>query len=124
MKKMKPDTLSIHEQSSKHVIESDRHKGVGASFSKLKAHLLHFSKPQADMIDVTEYTKVTVRTDQGVYQPGDCKKRLADSQEPEDPSTTMLYGAGCRFEGHVGDIKGSLDENEDALQLRVIERKE
>jgi hypothetical protein len=124
MKKLKPDTLSILELDSKHGSESRRYLGGGASLSKLKAHLLHFSKPQADMIDVTEYTKVTVRTDQGVYQPGDCKKRLSNSQEPEDPSTTMLYGAGCRFEGHVGDIKGSLDENEGELQLHVVERKD
>ena len=124
MKKISPDNSSIHEKNSGHVSDSSQHFGAGTSLSKLKAKVLPVYRSHGDMIDVAKYTKATVQTDHGVYEAIDCEKRHTERQKPDQSSTSKLYGADCRFEGDVCDIKGSLDENEDALQLRTSDREE
>ena len=124
MKKMNRDSYNIPGHNNGHVSESNQRSGERLSFNKLKRQVVRAWGTHSDMIDVADYAKMTVRTDHGVYQTGDCGKHHADSQKSDHSSTAKLYGAECRFEGQVCDIKGFFDENEDALQLRVIERKE
>jgi len=124
MKKMNRDSYNIPEQNNGHVSESNQRPAGRVSFDKLKRQVVRAWGTHSDIIDVADYAKLTVRTDFGVYQAGDCGKHHADSEKSDHSSTAKLYGAECRFEGHVCDIKGFLDANEDALHLSVIERKE
>jgi hypothetical protein len=124
MKKMNQANSNIHEHNRGHVSESNQRSGEGVSFSKLKAQFLQMRRTHSNMIDVADYAELTVRTDNGVYQPGDCERHHADSQEGDCSSTSVIYGAACRIEGHVCDIRGCLDENEDASQARISDREE
>lgn len=124
MKKLNQANSNIHEHSRGHASESNRRSGEGVSFSKLKAQFLQMRRTHSNMIDVADYEELTVQTDNGVYQPGDCERYHADSQEGDCPSTSVVYGAACRIEGNVCEISGCLDENEDVSQARISDREE
>lgn len=124
MKKMNQANSNIHDNNRGHVSENNQRSGEGVSFSKLKAQFLDMYRSHSNMIDVADYAKLTVQTDNGVYQPGDCERYHADSQEGDCPSTSVIYGAACRIEGHVCDIRGCLDDDDDTSQARISDREE
>lgn len=124
MKKMNQANSDIHEYNREHVSESGQHRGEGISFSKLKARVSRAWGRDDDVIDVADYAILTVRTDFGIYQTGDCERYQADGQKADCPSTVVIYGAECRLEGHVRGIKGRLDEIEDGLHLRISDQDE
>ncbi len=124
MKKMNQANSDIHGYNREQVSESGQHRGEGVSFNKFKAQLSRAWGARDDIINVADYSILTVRTDFGVYQTGDCERHQADGQKADCPSTAVIYGAACSIEGHVSGIKGRLDENEDGLHLRVSDQDE
>jgi hypothetical protein len=107
IEKTSPEHVHINEQESGHVLELHQRRMKRVSIKELIAQVLGVLKHEHDVIDIARFSKVTVRTEYGVYDANECEKAHTGDEKCDRPPT-LLYSSGGHFEGYVCDIKGKI----------------